>query len=80
MGRVGRGHCFQLLCWFSNDHENVFTIFPIFLKVLELSECRRGDLYVTANRFASLIRENIVAFLLVNVEKKNSTINIYQYI
>ena len=29
--------------------------FPIFLKVLELFECRRGDPYMTANR-------NIVRF------------------
>ena len=34
-----------------NDHENLFQVFPKKnLKVLELFERRRGDLYTAANR------------------------------
>ena len=40
-------HRFKRFTQSENCHK---TLFQVFLKVLELSECRRGDPYMTANR------------------------------
>ena len=41
-----------------NGHKHLFQIFPIFLKVLQLFECRRGDPNMTANRIKPMNTSN----------------------
>ena len=55
--------------WFivSNDSASPEMVIKIFLKVLELFECGRGDKYMTANiySFASLILNNYGRWFLI---------------
>ena len=50
------------------------NFFPIFTKVLELFECRRGYLYMTADRtsFASLTRNKVKGYSPTRVYKLSS--------
>ena len=41
------------------SHTNLFQFFPIFLKVLQLFECRREDLYMTANIRSPIYQQEI---------------------
>ena len=51
----------------------IINMYLIFLKVLELSECRRGDAYMTANR--NFVTQNSRSSILANV-RPSVTLNL----